>query len=117
MNWVGFWRNQYGSILEISGQADGRIEGWFTSAVDGRIKDHKTRIIGLHRVDLISFSIAEDPIVAAWTGILRNECIETLWHVAMSSRLTAAVEGSPAARKRLDMFEAITTGADTFTRI
>ncbi len=116
MGWVGSWQNQYGSVLDISSEADGRIEGSFLSAVDGGIKGQKTRIVGVHRSDLITFTLAEGPIVCAWTGLLRDGRLETLWHVAASERLTAATEGAASSKKRLGIFEAITTGADTFVR-
>jgi hypothetical protein len=116
MTWKGTWRNQYGSVLEIASDRDGDIVGWFTSAVDGGIQGKRIKVTGFHLGDLITFSVAGGPIVAAWTGLLRGERLETLWHVAASEKLTASSEGAPAITRRLDVFESFTTGADTFVR-
>ncbi len=116
MTWSGTWKNQYGSVLEITSDPDGTIHGWFTSAVDGGIKGRRTRVAGFHLGDLVTFCLAGGPIVAAWTGVLRGERLETLWHVAASQRPAAPREGAPAVDRRLGVFEAFTTGADTFVR-
>ena len=34
MNWIGKWKNQYGSILEISDDSDNRIVGTFRTALE-----------------------------------------------------------------------------------
>ncbi|WP_394824464.1 avidin/streptavidin family protein [Pendulispora albinea] len=117
MNWTGTWKNQYGSILDITSDEGGNIAGWFTSAVDGGIKDARIRVSGFHAADRLTFCLAGGPIVAAWTGLLRHDRLETLWHVAASERRTGPVEEAGAANRQLDIFEAFTTGADTFIRI
>nr|WP_245321830.1 avidin/streptavidin family protein [Mesorhizobium sp. WSM1497] len=33
MNWKGVWKNQYGSIVEITDDADNRISGSFRTAL------------------------------------------------------------------------------------
>jgi hypothetical protein len=33
-SWVGSWRNQFGSILRITGDTEGRIEGTFETALE-----------------------------------------------------------------------------------
>ncbi len=116
MTWTGTWKNQYGSALEITDDQEGAIEGWFTSAVDGGIKGQRTRVAGFHLGDLASFCLAGGPIVVAWTGVVRDERLETLFHVAASQRTVAPTEGAPAVTRRLGIFEAFTTGADTFIR-
>ncbi len=116
MTWTGTWKNQYGSLLEIASDQDGAITGWFTSAVDGGLKGIRTRVTGVHHGDLVAFCVAGGPIVAAWTGLLRGERLETLWHVAASQRPSAPREGAPAALRQLGVFEAFTAGADTFVR-
>jgi len=103
-------------VLEIVGDRAGTIEGWFTSAVDGGIKGQRTRILGFHLGDLVTFCIAQGPIVAAWTGVLRGERLETLWHVAASQRPAAPRQGAPAVNRWLQVFETFTTRADTFVR-
>src|ERR1043166_5135747 len=34
MSWVGTWKNQFGSIVEITSEAGGRIEGTFQTALE-----------------------------------------------------------------------------------
>ena len=120
MTWIGSWRNQYGSVLEITDESNGRIEGRFRSAVDPRIKGQSVAVVGVHQGDLISFVINGAPhakFIVAWTGLLRNGRIETLFHSVASERLTAEAEGSPAINKPLGTWEAISTSADPFERI
>lgn len=106
MSWIGTWKNQYGSLLEITNDANENIEGWFTSAVDGGIRGQRIRISGFHRSDMVTFCLAGGPIVASFTGLLREDRLETLWHVTASEK-----DGRPLA-----VFQAFTTGADTFVR-
>ncbi len=61
MTWIGSWRNQYGSVLEITDESNGRIEGRFRSAVDNRIKGQQVAVVGVHQGDLISFVINGAP--------------------------------------------------------
>jgi hypothetical protein len=120
MTWIGSWRNQYGSVLEITDEANGRIEGRFRSAVDRRIKGQSVAVVGVHQDDLISLMFNGAPhanFVVAWTGLLRDGRIETLFHSVTGERLTAEAEGSPARNKSLGIWEAISTGADSFERI
>ena len=120
MTWTGTWRNQYGSVLEITNESNGRIEGHFRSEVDNRIKGHQVPVVGVHQGDLISFALTGGPhaqFVVSWTGLLRDGRIETLFHSVASERLTADAEGAPARNKPLGIWEAITTSADPFERI
>jgi hypothetical protein len=120
MTWIGSWRNQYGSVLEITEESNGRIEGRFQSAVDGRIKGKQVAVVGVHQGDLISFIFNGAPyasFVVAWTGLLRDGRIQTLFHSVASEKLTAEAEGSPARNKSLGTWEAISTGGDVFERI
>jgi hypothetical protein len=117
MMWVGSWRNQYGSMLEITSDANGRIDGSFQTAVDSSIKGQQVAVVGVHQGDLISFAVSGDAIVVSWTGLLHDDRIETLWHLVASEKLTADAEGAPARKKSLGVWEAITTSAGTFERI
>lgn len=122
MTWVGTWRNQYGSVLEITSEANGRIEGSFRTALkDSSLYGQQPAIVGVHQGDLISFAVAggapHGQIVVGYTGLLRNGRMETLWHLAASEKLTADAEGAPGRRESLDWWRAITTSADTFERI
>src|SRR5690242_12103481 len=83
MTSIGTWRNQYGSVLEITDESNGRIEGRFRSAVDSRIKGQSVAVVGVHQDNLISFIISGAPqakFIVAWTGLLRDGRIETLFH-------------------------------------
>jgi hypothetical protein len=33
MTWVGTWKNEYGSLLKITSDENGNIEGWFRTAL------------------------------------------------------------------------------------
>jgi hypothetical protein len=100
--WVGDWENQYGSRLTILKIENGRLEGNFRSAVDKSIP--ASPITGICTGNLIVIAVPgseEGKKVAAWTGVLQKDRIETLWHVAMGEKGT---------------WEAFLTGADTFSR-
>ena len=102
-SFIGSWKNQYGSQLSIENDDNGHIKGSFRSAVDKSIP--ATPVDGLctgNLIVIIAPSEKEGEKIAAWTGILRDDRIETLWHVAAGSKGT---------------WEAFLTGADIFTRI
>lgn len=118
--WVGVWRNQYGSIVEITGETNGRIEGFFQSALEGSdFHDGKTAIAGVCQDDMISFAVAgggPGGSAVAYTGLLRHDRMETLRHLVKSEILAAGKEGAPAQKESLEWWRAVTTGADTFER-
>jgi hypothetical protein len=102
-NIIGQWKNQYGSQLNIDQVDQGRITGSFKSAVDKSIP--ASPVFGLCTGNLVVFNVAsskEGEKIASWTGVLQDDRIETLWHVAVGGR---------------GMWEAMLTGADTFTRL
>ncbi|MCK1714309.1 MULTISPECIES: avidin/streptavidin family protein [unclassified Bradyrhizobium] len=66
MAWVGNWQNQFGSILRITSDAEGRIEGNFETALeDSGFYGQSVPVIGFHRGNCIGFvavrCIAEFP--------------------------------------------------------
>jgi hypothetical protein len=102
-NIIGQWKNQYGSQLSIDSVDQGRITGSFKSAVDKSIP--ASAAFGLYTGNLIIINVAsskEGEKIASWTGVLQDNRIETLWHVAIGGK---------------GMWEAMLTGADTFTRV
>lgn len=110
--WIGQWKNQYGSILTIESETDGRINGSFKSAVDPSVKE--SIIIGVYINDLISFSAVGEGVgqkIASWTGILREGRMETMWHVVANEKLDADGTKKPAG-----IWEAFVTGSDIFER-
>jgi hypothetical protein len=101
--WIGGWENQYGSQLNIDKINSGCIEGSFRSAVDKSIP--AAEITGFCTGNLIvvaARSREEGKKIASWTGILQDDHIETLWHVAMGGK---------------GPWEAFLTGSDIFTRV
>src|SRR5689334_19321512 len=59
MSWVGTWKNQYGSTLEITNDADGRIFGEFRTALeDSGFYGQTVAVVGVHRGNCISFGSA-----------------------------------------------------------
>jgi hypothetical protein len=121
MTWKGRWRNQYGSILEITDDADNRIVGSFRTALDDSGFHGQTiSILGIHHGDCVSMSgggrTPAGDAVACYTGLLRNGRMETLWFVCADSAIKAD-EGQPGKIVKLDWWRSMTTSADTFERI
>lgn len=121
MAWVGDWRNQFGSILCIISDAEGRIEGTFETALeDSGFYGQKVQVIGFHKGNCIAFVAAgSSPTgdrVVSYTGLLRHGKMETAWFVVADQALSAAGEGEPAKLKLLNWWRAVTTNVDTFER-
>ncbi|OKO72222.1 avidin/streptavidin family protein [Bradyrhizobium sp. NAS96.2] len=122
MTWVGKWQNQYGSIVEITSEADGRIEGTFRTALaDSGFYGQTVPIVGLHQGNCIGFSSvgssAAGDRVVSYAGLLRDGKMETAWFVVSDKALVAAGEGEPATLKPLNWWRAVTTSIDTFERV
>ncbi|MHC1943309.1 hypothetical protein IF803_02875 [Bradyrhizobium sp. UFLA06-06] len=121
MTWVGRWKNQYGSIVEITSEANGRIEGTFRTALaDSGFYGQTVAIVGVHQGNCIGFSSvgssATGDRVVSYTGLLRHQKIETAWFVVSDKALVAAREGEAAALKSVNWWRAVTTNVDTFER-
>src|SRR5215831_9220191 len=57
MTWIGKWRNQYGSALEIIDESDQRIMGKFRTALaDSGFFGQEIEVVGLHYGDCIRLS-------------------------------------------------------------
>ncbi len=122
MSFSGQWRNQYGSVVDIAHQTDGRIEGTFRTALDDSSFYGQTiPIYGAACGDVIGFTGAAPgkagPAAVSYTGILRDGRLETLWHTVAGSALTADREGAPARIKRVGAWRAFGTSLDTFERV
>lgn len=121
MNWIGKWRNQYGSILEITEQKDHQLIGKFTTALnDSGFIGQTIPMIGYHQGECMGVSgggksPAGDMLVT-YTGLFREGKLETLWYVVADAKLSAEGVGKPAAVTKLGWWHSVTTGADTFTR-
>jgi hypothetical protein len=122
MGWIGTWKNQYGSTVEITDESDHKIAGVFRTALDDSgFRGQAIPVFGVHQGDCISFAgggvtPAGDGLVS-YTGLLRDGKMETLWYVVADSALGASSEGVPAVRTRLPWWRAISTNADTFERV
>jgi hypothetical protein len=121
MSWTGIWKNQYGSIVEITSDADGRIEGTFRTALeDSAFYGQDVALAGMHRGNCIAFAsvgsgTAGDMIVS-YTGLLRDGKMETIWLYAADAAIVAKAPGEPGERAELSWWKAVTTNADTFVR-
>ena len=121
MSWLGKWRNQYGSLLEITSDDGGRIEGTFRTALeDSSFYGKVLRVRGAAHGDVIGVSAADEgtagPAAVSYTGILRGGRIEAMWHTVAGSTISAK-EGEPARRKQVGAWRAFGTSLDTFTRV
>ncbi|WP_050418777.1 avidin/streptavidin family protein [Bradyrhizobium tropiciagri] len=122
MMWVGKWQNQYGSIVDITSEAGGRIEGTFRTALaDSGFYGQTVPIVGVHQGNCIGFSSvgssAAGDRVVSYAGLLRDGKMETAWFVVSDKALVAAGEGEPAMLKPLNWWRAVTTSIDTFERV
>lgn len=113
-SWLGVWKNQYGSELNITSEQDGRVTGTFTSAVDTSFKG-ETPVSGFYTNELIALAVGSSQgyKIVTYTGILRYGRMETLWHVAVNDK---PVPGSAGETRQTGIWEAFVTGADTFER-
>jgi hypothetical protein len=122
MTWKGRWRNQYGSIVDITEDANGRITGTFKTALkDSGFYGQEVPIIGIHQGDCVSFvaggKTAAGDAAVSYTGLLRDGKMETVWLVVADSAIKAAAEGMPGKIEKLTWWRSINTNADTFERV
>jgi hypothetical protein len=108
----GRWHNQNGSELELQVAVDGRVSGWFRSAVGSVRHDRAFPLVGWRSGDLIGFCVSfADSGLAAWTGQHTVsgtlERIETLWHLA---------HDIPAESEPKWLWSSVRSGADHFVR-
>jgi hypothetical protein len=122
MSWLGKWRNQYGSILEITDDADHRIVGSFKTALrDSGFFGQQIDVVGYHQGDCIGLAAGgkarSGDSVVTYTGLLRDGKLETLWFVVNDAAIGASGEGEPATIHKTNWWRAISTSADTFERV
>ena len=119
--WKGKWRNQYGSVLEITDDSNNRIVGTFRTALDDSgFRGQIIAMLGVHQGDCISVAgggrTAAGDAVVSYTGLLRDGKMETLWFVVADAAIKAAV-GEPGRIEKLSWWRSMTTSADTFERM
>jgi hypothetical protein len=122
MPWVGTWRNEYGSLVEITDESNGQIDGTFRTALeDSSFHGQTVPIHGAAHGDVIGFTAAAEgaagPAAVSYTGLLRDGKLETMWHTVAGSALTARQEGARAERKQVGAWRAFGTSRDTFERV
>ncbi len=122
MTWMSKWRNQYGSIIEITDESNHRIAGRFRTALsDSGFYGQEIDVVGVHYGDCIGLTAggtaASGDMVVSYTGLFREGRLETLWYVVSDASLGAAREGAPAESRKLNWWRAMTTNADTFERV
>lgn len=120
--WTGRWRNQYGSILTITDDADRRIHGTFRTALgDSSFAGQDVEVTGIHRGACLSFGFSRSAptgaTIASFTGLLRGGRLETLWHVVSDSAVKSRAPGEPPRLITLPWAHAAMTNADTFQRV
>lgn len=114
MTWIGRWKNQYGSLLTITDDSQGRLSGSFQTALeDSGFFGQDLPISGIHQGACISFAFAgrteAGDAISAFTGLYRDGKIETLWYVMVDG-----VKDAPGRQRSWP--HAAMANADTFTR-
>ena len=122
MRWIGTWRNQYGSVVEITDDSNGQIKGTFRTALaDSSFHGQTVPVHGAAHGDVIGFTAATEgtvgPAAVSYAGLLRDGKLETMWHTVAGATLTADREGAPAERKQVGTWRAFGTSLDTFERV
>jgi hypothetical protein len=102
MNWIGSWKNQYGSVLEITKQEGDKLEGTFESAVDKTTHGQKLEVCGYCNENLIAVTCTGGDHVVSYTGMFYQGKMETAWHV-----VTAGNDWWASVKTNVDTFEKI----------
>jgi hypothetical protein len=120
IDWVGEWRNEYGSRLTIRDDGDGRLAGTFETALgDSAFAGAELPILGMHRVQCAHFAFAsrgEIHSICSFTGLLREGKLHMAWHVVSDQAVKPPRPGEPAQRMSLPWAHAVLTNSDTLVR-
>jgi hypothetical protein len=117
MNWIGKWENQYGSIIVITLQQKGRLEGTFESAVDQTTKGQSLALVGVYNDLLLAITCSGGDHVVTYAGMLADGKLQTAWQVVTSQTITAKTEVEPALKTPLAWWQSVKTNVDTFERM
>lgn len=113
-NFLGLWRNQHGSELNVTGTENGRITGTFKTGVGACDPEEEHDVVGFVSDSLICFSVnfGKYNSLTSWTGqhVPANgeDKIEMMWHLARTL---------PEKLARDAFWTDIWTGADFFYRV
>jgi hypothetical protein len=92
-SWIGVWKNQFESIVEITNEADGRITGIFRTALeDSALYGRDVAVAGTHDGNAIAFSSAGSGTAVSYTGMLVDGRMETLWTLRQFTRRVVALD-------------------------
>ncbi len=113
-NFLGLWRNQHGSELNITSTENGKLSGKFKTGVGACDSDEEHDVTGFVADGLIAFSVdfGKYHSLTSWTGqhVPENgeDKIETMWHLARTL---------PEKIEKDAFWTGVWTGADSFYRV
>ncbi len=111
-NFIGLWRNQHGSEMNITKVENGAVTGTFKTGVGAHDSDEEYELTGFVSDALICFCVnfGKFDSLTSWAGQHTRpngeDKIETMWHLAKT-----------LPDKAEDLWAGIWTGADSFYRV
>ena len=120
--WKGKWQNQYGSVLSVTDETDGKISGTFRTALtDSGFAGDEQEASGICCGNCLHFAFSRSSsagdTIASFTGLMRDGKLETVWHVVADKAMKPPRPGADPQLITLPWAHAVQTNADTFTRI
>ncbi|WP_346320890.1 avidin/streptavidin family protein [Chitinophaga sp. YIM B06452] len=122
MKWIGKWKNQYGSVLEITSVTDNMVTGTFRTALsDSGFYGNEIPVCGFCQGDCIGISgggmTGSGDMLVTYTGLLRGDTLQTIWLVVNdAAKLPQQDEESPRLIKQ-NWWKAVMVNSDTFERV
>lgn len=119
-SWTGTWSNEYGSVLRIRDDANGKLVGTFTTALgDSSFAGEEVQIVGIHAGNCAHFAFSRSSdvgeTIASFTGLLRDGSLKTVWHVVSDKAIKSPRPGAEPELMELPWAHAVLTNSDTFT--
>jgi hypothetical protein len=122
MKWIGEWKNQYGSILEITAVNNNIVTGVFRTALeDSGFYGNTIPVCGFCQGDCIGISgggmtDAGDMLVT-YTGLLRGDTLQTIWLVVSDAVKLPQQDKEPPQLTKQSWWKAVLVNSDTFERV